>query len=46
MLRFRLSSDGALDDMTIVRPQADRPPAWLKKRGYADDSTLPGRTFG
>jgi hypothetical protein len=40
VLRFRLSSDGAIDDMTIVRPQADRPPAWLKKRGYADDSTL------
>jgi hypothetical protein len=31
MLRFRLSSDGAIDDTTIVRPQADRPPAWLKK---------------
>ena len=46
MLRFRLSSDGAIDDMTIAGPQADRPPGWLKKRGYADQSTLPGRTLG
>jgi hypothetical protein len=45
MLRFRLSSDGAIGETTIVRPRADSPPAWLKKRGYADDSTLPGRTF-